>query len=80
MFLIRNQVIMFIVKLAHKKLQSFIHNMGLFWWLSCNQEMQVLSLDLEDPIGEENGNVSRKFHGQRSLAGYSPWGLKRVWI
>ena len=31
--------------------------------------------------GEGNGNplpVPGKFHGQRSLAGYSPWGCKRV--
>ena len=58
MFLIRNQVIMFIVKLAHEKLYSFIYNRGLLWWLSCkefacNQEMQVPSLDWEDPLAKK---------------------------
>ena len=31
--------------------------------------------------GVENGNLfqySRKFHGQRSLVGYSPWGCKEL--
>ena len=33
--------------------------------------------------GEGNGNLLQcscweKFHGQRSLVGYSPWGLKRI--
>ena len=35
------------------------------------------------PPGEGNGNplqysLPRKFHGQRNLAGYSPWGWQRV--
>ena len=33
-------------------------------------------------LGEGNGNLSvflpGKFHGQRSLAGYSPWGHKEL--
>jgi len=71
---------MFIVKLAHKKLQSFIHNMGLFWWLSCNQETQVLSLDLEDPLGKkmatclensmDRGAWQATVHGVSKESGY----------
>ena len=43
------------------------------------QETQVQSLSQEDPL--EKGQptpvfLPGKFHGQRSLAGYSPWGLK----
>ena len=43
-------------------------------------ETQVQSLDQEDPL--ENGMAThssvfaRRIHGQRSLAGYSPWGHK----
>ena len=46
------------------------------------QEMQVLSLGWEDPLEEEMAPVLTpvflpgKFLGQRSLAGYSPWGYK----
>ena len=42
------------------------------------REMWVQSLGQEDPL--EKGTATRssilagKFHGQRSLAGYSPWG------
>ena len=35
----------------------------------------VRSLGWEDPLEEEMGTHS---HGQRSLAGYNPWGHKRV--
>ena len=35
------------------------------------QEMQVRSLGQED-------RLPRKFHGQRNLVGYSPWGHKRL--
>ena len=44
------------------------------------QEMWVRSLGQEDPL--KNGMVTHsstlagEFHGQRSLAGYSPWGHK----
>ena len=42
--------------------------------------MQVPSLAQEDPLEEEMAAHSvflpGKFHGQRSLAGYSPWGRK----
>ena len=43
------------------------------------QETQVRSLGREDSPGEGNGNplqLPGKFHGQRSLVGYSPWGSK----
>ena len=36
--------------------------------LPAMQETQIRSLDQEDSPGE--------FHGQRSLAGYNPWGHK----
>ena len=47
------------------------------------QEMQVPSLRREDPLEEGNGNPLQDSglespHGQRSLAGCSPWGLKAV--
>ena len=48
------------------------------------QETQVKSLGQEDPLEEEMVTHSSgilvflpgKFHGQRSLVGYSPWGHK----
>ena len=44
------------------------------------QEMQVQSLDWEDPLEKEWQPIPvflpGKPHGQRSLAGYSPWGHK----
>ena len=45
------------------------------------QETQVQSLGWEDSPGEGNGNPLQYSrlenpHGQRSLAGYSPWGHK----
>ena len=45
-------------------------------------ETQVQSLGREDPPGEGNGNplqypcLENPMDGQRSLAGYSLWGLK----
>ena len=39
---------------------------------------------LERYSGEGNGNplqyscLGKKYHGQRSLMGYGPWGLKRI--
>ena len=47
-------------------------------------EMWIRSLDWEDSPGEGNGNplqyyfLPGKLHGQRNVAGYSPWGCKRV--
>ena len=44
------------------------------------QEIQDQSLSQEDPLEEEMATHSRtlpeKSHGQRSLAGYCPWGCK----
>ena len=47
------------------------------------QETQVQSLDWEDPLEKEMATLTLVFlsgesHGQRSLAGYSPGGCKRV--
>ena len=40
----------------------------------------VPSLDLEDPLKKgmatHSSILTGKFHGQRSLVGYSPWGRK----
>ena len=44
------------------------------------QETQVRSLGGEDPLEKEMATTTvflpGKLHGQRSLAGYSPWGCK----
>ena len=46
------------------------------------QETQLLSLGQEDPLEEETAThysiLSEKPHGQRCLAGYSPWGSKEL--
>ena len=46
------------------------------------QETRVLSLGLEDPLEKERAVHSvflpGEFHGQRSLAGYSPWSCKEL--
>ena len=46
------------------------------------QEVQVQSLGWEDPLEEEMATHSvflpGKSHGQKSLAGYSPWGRKEL--
>ena len=48
--------------------------------LPAMQETQVRSLGQEDPPEEEMAIhpvfLSGESHGQRSLAGYSPWGRK----
>ena len=48
--------------------------------LPAMQEMWVQSLGQEDPLEEEMATtpvfLPGKSHGQRSLAGYSPWGHK----
>ena len=48
--------------------------------LPAMQETQVLSLGWEDPlqkgIATHFSILPEEFHGQRSLAGYSPWGRK----
>ena len=49
---------------------------------SCNEETQVQSLDQEDPLEKEMAThcsvLAGKSHGQKSLAGYSPWGRKEL--
>ena len=46
------------------------------------QETQVPSLGWEDPLEEEMATCSSilagKFHGQRSLVGYRPWGHRKL--
>ena len=48
--------------------------------LPAMQETQLPFLGLEDSLEEEMATYSRilawRIHGQRSLAGYSPWGHK----
>ena len=47
--------------------------------LPAMQETQVWSLSGEDPLEKEMATpvfLPGKFHGQRSLLGYSPWGCK----
>ena len=48
--------------------------------LPAMQEIQVWSLDWENPLEKEwlptPVFLPGEFHGQRSLASYSPWGLK----
>ena len=44
------------------------------------QEIQVQPLSQDDPLQKEIATTTvflpEEFHGQRSLAGYSPWGRK----
>ena len=45
------------------------------------QESQVQSLGWEDPLEKgvaTHSTLPEKFHGQRSLAGYSPWGQSEL--
>ena len=45
------------------------------------QEIQVQTLDQEDPLEEEMAihfSILGKFHGQRLLEGYSPWDHKEL--
>ena len=46
------------------------------------QETEVQSLGLEDPLENVMATHSiflpRKFYGQKSLVGYSPWDLKEL--
>ena len=48
--------------------------------LPAMQETWVRSLGQEDPLEKEmathSSTLARKSHGQRRLAGYSPWGRK----
>ena len=61
-------------------LQSFLGFPGgsVVKKLPAMQETQVQSLDQEDPLEKELAThfsiLAGKFHGQRRLAGCSPWG------
>jgi len=69
---------------------EIIQLLGLPRWLSGQKtqllmqnlyEIWVRSLGWENPLEEEMATYSstlEKSHGQRRLAGYSPWGHKRV--
>ena len=50
--------------------------------LPATQEMQVQSLDREDPLEKEMAAypsiLPGKSHGQRSLTGYNLWGHKEL--
>ena len=50
--------------------------------LHAMRETRVQSLGQEDPLDKEMAAPSvfltGKFHGQRSLVGYSPWGCKEL--
>ena len=62
---------------------------GLPWLLSGKiiclpmQETWVRSLGHKGPLEEGMATIPvfllGEYHGQRSLAGYSPWGCKRIW-
>ena len=53
--------------------------------LPAMQETQVQFLGWEDPLEKEMATkpipvfLPEEFHGQRSLAGYSPWGFKELY-
>ena len=55
---------------------QMVKNLPAMW------KTQVRFLGQEDPLEKEMANHSmllpREFHGQRSLAGYSPWGCKEL--
>ena len=46
------------------------------------KQMWVRSLGWEDPLEKgmttHSSILAREFHGQRRLAGYSPWGCKEL--
>ena len=48
--------------------------------LLAKQETQVRSLGQEDSLEKATNSklLPGEFHGQRSLAGYSPWGCKEL--
>ena len=75
--------------IAHLSAFDFHHISGLPWWLrgknppanARDAKTWVRSLNQEDLLGQEMAtplqySLPGKFHGQRSLAGYSPWGHK----
>ena len=45
------------------------------------QETEFWHLGQEDPLEKEMATCQGKSHGQKSLAGYRPWGLKsQTWL
>ena len=47
--------------------------------LPAMQRTRVRSLGWEDPLEKEmamHSSIFEEFHGQKNLAGYSPWGHK----
>ena len=68
-----------------------MESLGLPWWLSSkecalmqeSQEMQVRSLDAEDPLQKDMAThsvfLSGESHGQRSLVDYSPERVAKSW-
>ena len=56
---------------------QMVKNLPLVW------ETQVWFLGWEDPLEKRmathSGMLAGEFHGQRILAGYSPWGHKELW-
>ena len=60
------------------KIESFVLNVG-FPGGASNKELAYQCRRQEDPLEKETATpvfLPRKSHGQRSLAGYSPWGHK----
>ena len=47
-------------------------------WLSGQGQVQELGFEPRPHKKPTPGFLPGKSHGQRSLGGYSPWGLKRV--
>ena len=60
--------------LQFAKVAQMVKDLPAMW------ETQVRSLGQEDPLEEGMSTHSSilpwRIHGQRSLAGYNPWGLK----
>ena len=80
-FHVREKILM-IFKIKCGKFSHVRTACGLPWWVrgkesACQAETWILSLGQEDPL-EEEMQLTPVFllgesHGQRSLAGYSPW-------
>ena len=74
------------ITMLQSSIQSMLHHEASLMAqmgknLPAMQEIQIQSLGWEDPLKEEMATHSSilpgEFHGQRSLAGYSPWGHKQ---
>ena len=67
-------------------LSSSLHLGWLSWWLSgkefawrCRYDLWVRKIPWRRKWQPTPVFLPGKFHGQKSLAGYSPWGIKRIW-